>query len=54
MDIDRWIAENSGAPLELYRPSKEEKKLDMYALYHSQYVGKRHDKEATTSVEICF
>jgi hypothetical protein len=27
-DIDRWIIENPDAPLELYRPSKEDKKID--------------------------
>lgn len=37
--IDRWITENPDAPPELYRPSKAERKMDLYALDHCQQVG---------------
>jgi hypothetical protein len=34
LDIDKWIEENLDVPLEIYRPSKEEIKIDLYALDH--------------------
>jgi cell division septum initiation protein DivIVA len=49
-DIDTWIVENPDAPLELYRPSKSARKIDLYALDHFQQVGKREDKEVTKAM----
>jgi ribosomal protein L24 len=40
-DIDRWIEENPDAPPELYRPSKMERKMDLYALDHCQQIGQK-------------
>jgi hypothetical protein len=51
--IGRWIEENPNAPPELYRPSKSERKINLYALKHFQQIGQRDDREVTKSMEIC-
>jgi hypothetical protein len=51
-NIDTWIAKNPDAPVELYRPSSREIKIDINALEHCQQAGQREDKETTSSMEI--
>jgi hypothetical protein len=40
-NIDTWIIENLDAPVELYRPSSRERKIDTYALDHCQQAGQK-------------